>query len=398
MSRAMAGARVPGPPGAGAAPPAGSAPEGSGVLGELAVLKERVDAVLRVFAEGESALLEAVDPELKPVGEQLRGAVAEGKRLRAAFCYWGWRAAGRDDGEDIVRAAAAMELVHAAAVVHDDLIDRSPVRHGRPTAHRALAPGPAGGSGAAGASAGRSLALLVGDLLISWSGQLFADCGLPAAYLRRAGPLWATLARELVAGECLEVLRTRPPGDGRADPESSFQIIRYKTAKYTVEHPLQIGVLLGGGPVALRETFTAYGVPLGEAFQLRDDLLGTFGTPETTGKSNLDDLAGAKPTVLLALARQRATAAERSELRRLLTSPAAGPEAGAGADAGPGRLDRFREIAERTGARRRVEELIALRAEAAADALDRALLAGVLPSHAAETLHALAGRSLARAA
>ncbi|WP_197358563.1 polyprenyl synthetase family protein, partial [Streptomyces clavuligerus] len=332
------GRRTP-PPGHG---PATAAPSA------LDTLKVRVDRALATFARDETALLEAVDPELGPVGEQLRAVVARGKRLRAAFCYWGWRAAGRDDTDDIVRAAAAMELVHAAAVVHDDLIDHSAVRHGSPTAHRALVPpGRAVGDDAARSAAGRALALLAGDLLISWSGQLFTECGLPGAYLNRARPLWATLARELIAGECLEVLRTGPSvldgpegPDGRTPvgADSSLQIVRYKTAKYTVEHPLHIGALLGGAPPALLDTFTAYGVPLGEAFQLRDDLLGVFGEPDTTGKSNLDDITGAKPTVLLALMRQRASDAERQELRALLDPRP---------DAVPGRLARFREIAVR---------------------------------------------------
>ncbi|GGZ59728.1 polyprenyl synthetase [Streptomyces inusitatus] len=360
--------------------------EADGGYGSLAVLKERVDHELGVFARTETALLEAVDPELKPVAEQLRAAIAVGKRLRAAFCYWGWLAAGREDSDDMVRAAASMELVHAAAVVHDDVIDQSGLRHGRPTAHRALIPrGRRGGEDAE--STGRALAILLGDLLISWAGQLFSGCGLPGAYLNRARPLWARLARELVAGECLEVLRTGASGRDPVGADSSLKIIRYKTAKYTVEHPLHIGALLGGAPPALLEVFSAYGVPLGEAFQLRDDLLGVFGAPDVTGKSNLDDIAGARPTVLLALARQRAGAAERCELRALLECPEPGRE----------QLDRFREIAERTGARRRVEELIAVRGDAAAAAVEAGLLGGLLSADAADALHALARTALARA-
>ncbi|MFE7130728.1 polyprenyl synthetase family protein [Streptomyces sp. NPDC057638] len=355
----------------------------------LRAFKARVDGELEVFARRETALLEAIDPDLASVGAQLRAAVSHGKRLRAAFCYWGWRAAGRDDSDDIVRAAAAMELVHAAAVVHDDIIDESAVRHGRPTAHRALArSGDHRADGSARASTGRALALLTGDLLISWSGQLFTECGLPGAYLNRARPLWATLARELVAGECLEVLRTGPGSGGPESADGSLKIVRYKTAKYTVEHPLHIGALLGGARPALLETFSAYGVPLGEAFQLRDDLLGVFGSPDTTGKSGLDDITGAKPTVLLALMRQGATDAERRELGSLLERH---PTAGAG------RLERFREIAERTGARDRVERLITARAETATGAVDAAVRARLLEPPAAEALRALARHCLARA-
>ncbi|MFD5552735.1 polyprenyl synthetase family protein [Streptomyces sp. NPDC127068] len=355
----------------------------------LSALKARVDHELETFVRRETALLEAVDPELKPFGEQLRAIVGHGKRLRAAFCYWGWRAAGRADGDDVVRAAAGVELVHAAAVVHDDLIDRSALRHGVPTAHRALTPPRNRLTRGSGRGAtGRALALLAGDLLISWSGQLFTDCGLPSAYLNRARPLWATLARELVAGECLEVLRSGPGPAVATDPEGSLKIVRYKTAKYTVEHPLHIGALLGGAPPALREVFSAYGVPLGEAFQLRDDLLGVFGAPDSTGKSNLDDLGGAKPTVLLALMRRAATDAEQQEIQVLL---------GRRDEIGPEDLDRFRAIAERTGARRGVEALITARAAAATDALAAGERAGLLPAHAAEALHHLARHCLTRA-
>ncbi|MCB5163936.1 polyprenyl synthetase family protein [Streptomyces bambusae] len=339
-----------------------------------------MDRALADFVERESALLEDIDPDLSVVAAQLRRTTGTGKRLRAAFCYWGWRGAGRDDGEDIVRAAAALELVHAAACVHDDLIDRSALRHGRDTAHRSLADNRPG--------TGRALALLVGDLLISWSGQLFTECGLPAAYLNRARPLWATLARELVAGECLEVLRTRRRDALPPDPARSLQVIRYKTAKYTVEHPLQIGGLLAGAPPALLTAFSAYGVPLGEAFQLRDDLLGVYGTPETTGKSNLDDLTGARPTVLLALTLAAATGSERAELHAALDRP----------EPGAAELEYFRKLADATGARRGVEELIAARAARATAAVTAAHADRLLTTDAAEALHALAARCLTRTA
>jgi geranylgeranyl diphosphate synthase type I len=339
-------------------------------------LRARVDEVLRVFVREETGLLVAIDAQLGPVAQQLSAAVAEGKRLRAAFAYWGWRASGQPDSEAMVRAAAAMELVHAAAVVHDDLIDDSPIRHGVPTAHLALRHAVADGSGCE--ARGRALAMLVGDLLMSWAGQLFAACGLPAAYLARARPLWAALARELIAGECLEILRTRRAPSA----ESSLAIIRYKTAKYTVEHPLHLGGRLAGASPALLETFTAYGVPLGEAFQLRDDLLGVFGDPRRTGKSNLDDLAGAKPTALLAHALTGATPADRARLR-----------AGLGrGDLSASELDELRDIMERSGARARVEEMITQRAAAARCAVARA----ALPAPAAGALLDLAAAATAR--
>ncbi|MEV7980404.1 polyprenyl synthetase family protein [Streptomyces sp. NPDC086519] len=315
--------------------------------------KNRVDEVLRRFVAEEADLFAAVDPLLIPVAEQLEAAAADGKRLRAAFCYWGWRAVGQPDSAALVRAAASMELVHAAAVVHDDLIDDSPLRHGRPTPHLALRTAVRDRPGADAAA--RSLAMLVGDLLMSLAGQLFATCGLPAAYLARARPLWSVLARELIAGECLEILRT---GAG-PDTSASLKVIRYKTAKYTVEQPLLIGGALAGAGERLREGYSAYGLPLGEAFQLRDDLLGLFGAPERTGKANADDVRGQRPTALLAETWRLARADDRERLGALLGSP----------DLDADGLDAVREVMCRLGAPDRIEHMIGARVAEALDAL-----------------------------
>ncbi|MFJ3773384.1 polyprenyl synthetase family protein [Streptomyces sp. NPDC090075] len=326
-----------------------------------AVFKSRVDEVLRRFVAEEADRFAAVDPLLGPVAEQLEAAVADGKRLRAAFCYWGWRAVGQPDSDALVRAAASMELVHAAAVVHDDLIDDSPLRHGRPTAHIALRTAVRDRAGADDSAraltidTARALAMLVGDLLMSLAGQLFATCGLPAAYLARARPLWSVLARELIAGECLEILRT---GAG-PDTTASLKVIRYKTAKYTVEQPLLIGGALAGAGDRLREGYSAYGLPLGEAFQLRDDLLGLFGAPEHTGKANADDVRGHRPTALLAETWRLARDDDRERLGALLGSR----------DLDADGLDAVREVMCRLGAPDRIEAMIGARVATALDAL-----------------------------
>ncbi|MGA5895192.1 polyprenyl synthetase family protein [Streptomyces venetus] len=277
-----------------------------------AAFKARVDGIVGAFLREEAEHLAEIDDVLQPVAQQLQRAAGYGKRLRAAFCYWGWRAAGQPDSDAVMRAAASMELVHAAAIVHDDLIDDSPLRHKQPTVHVALQETLAGRPRARDTA--RDLALLVGDHLIALAGQMFATCGLPAAYLARARPLWAELARELIAGECLEILHTGT----RPDTEASLKVIRYKTAKYTVEHPLLIGGLLAGAAPDLRTGLSAYGLPLGEAFQLRDDLLGLFGEPEHTGKSSLDDIRSHRPTALLAKTWQAALPAQRAELTEVL--------------------------------------------------------------------------------
>jgi geranylgeranyl diphosphate synthase type I len=295
---------------------------------------------LEDFVEAEIAELLALDGELVPVAEQMRVSVAGGKRIRPAFCYWGWRASGQPDTDAMVRAAAALELVHAAAIVHDDLIDRSPLRRGKPTAHEKL---------------GDALAILIGDLLMAWAGQLFHTSGLPRTFLARAVPLWTTMGRELVAGECLEILRT-----GRSpDLARSLAIVRFKTGSYTVERPLQIGAVLGGADPATLHALAAYGRPLGEAFQLRDDLWGVFGDPAQTGKSVLDDLAGHKPTALFALTVAQAAESDRRRLHDLL-----------GGSVTPADAAAVREIMQRSGAPAGVRQMIAERAQTARAALE----------------------------
>ncbi|MFJ2026488.1 polyprenyl synthetase family protein [Streptomyces sp. NPDC087897] len=343
---------------------------------DAALFKSRVDEVLHPFVAREADLFTEIDPSLAPVAAQVEAAVADGKRLRAAFCYWGWRAAGQPDSAALLRAAASLELVHAAAVVHDDLIDDSALRHGRPTAHIAL-------RGAVrrrprSAAAARSLAMLVGDLLMGLAGQLFATSGLPAAYLGRARPLWSVLGRELIAGECLEILCT----GAEPDTGASLRVIRYKTAKYTVEQPLLIGGALAGAGRALREGYSAFGLPLGEAFQLRDDLLGLFGDPERTGKANADDVCGQRPTALLAETWRLAGDEDRDRLRAHL---------------GRRRLDQeglhaVRDVMRRHRAPALVEDMITARVEEALGALHEL----DVPAGAADALGALANSATVR--
>ncbi|WP_282692752.1 polyprenyl synthetase family protein [Streptomyces sp. CC208A] len=385
--------------------------------------KARTDAVLAGFLDEEAAELLAVDEALDPLAEALRATARHGKRLRAAFCYWGWRAAGQPDSDALMRAAAAMELVHAAAVVHDDLIDDSPLRHGRPTAHHAFAtlPDKALPDGAQPHKAhphtvtpptappptappptappptapppaapphtsrrprpaeARALALLLGDHLMALAGRLYTESGLPAAYLSRGRPLWAVLARELVAGEALEILHT----GGAPDTGTSLKVIRYKTAKYTVEQPLLLGALLAGAPAALREGLSLYGLPLGEAFQLRDDLLGLFGDPARTGKAPLDDLRTARPTVLLAETWRTAGPAQRVLLRRALDGDGPPDEE---------ELRKVRALMTELGAPARVEHMITCRVEEAVRTLD----ALDLPAAAHRALTDLAHRAAVR--
>ncbi|MEU7554985.1 polyprenyl synthetase family protein [Streptomyces sp. NPDC044571] len=337
--------------------------------------KDRINEVLVRLADEEEQELLHLHAELSPLTEQLRRSLARGKRIRAAFLYWGWRAAGQPDCEGVIRAAAAMELVHAAACTHDDIIDDSRMRHGQLTAHAAFA------------AAGRrstALAMILGDLLMGYAGHLFTTCGLPGGYLARTVPLWSTLLRETMAGEFLEVLRTDAAGGRVPQVAQSLEVARYKTAKYTVERPLHLGATLGGAPRALLDAFSGYGLPLGEAFQLRDDLLGTFGDPATTGKSNLDDLRDAKPTALLALTLAAADEDDRRLLAKLVGNP----------DLGQEEASSVRTLMERCGARRQVEDMIRERITQARGALERVPMPVEARSALCELADTAAERSL----
>jgi geranylgeranyl diphosphate synthase type I len=375
--------------------------------------RRRIDTYLHRLVDDEEAELVRLSGELAPLCAQLRSSLTRGKRMRAAFLYWGWRAAGQPDCEGVIRAAAAMELVHAAACTHDDIIDDSRLRHGVPTAHVAFAEAGARGWGTANPYPGSvrrrslrhdsvwneslrtdslrtdslrtdplqtdplrtgslppdyarqeksaALAMMLGDLLMGYAAQVFATCGLPGAYVARTVPLWSTLLRETVAGEFLEVLRT---GSDAPEVTESLEVARYKTAKYTVERPLHMGATLGGAPRRVMEAFTAYGLPLGEAFQLRDDLIGTFGDPAVTGKSNLDDLRDRKPTALLATTLSLLTPDARRLFEKTLDNPVL--------DQSDAAL--VRRLMEECGARGRIEEMISERMAEARGALDSVAL------------------------
>ena len=252
-------------------------------------LRVRVRKHLDDFISIQVPRLDGVGEDLDVFTEALTDLMNGGKRLRPAFCYWGWRAAGGADTENAVKAATALELLQACALVHDDVMDGSDTRRGLPAAHRRFA------------------ALHRGN---EWLGSP-EDFGLGAA-------LYDEMRTELMAGQYLDLLEQ---ARGGGSIERAERVIRFKSAKYTIERPLHLGVLLAGGSPELLTTFTNYGLPLGEAFQLRDDVLGVFGDPSETGKPAGDDLREGKRTVLIAKALETASPSQASKIRRHLGDP-----------------------------------------------------------------------------
>lgn len=247
-----------------------------------------------------------------------------GKLLRPAFCYWGHVAAGGHpaDPAGLLRAAASLDLLHVSALVHDDIIDASDTRRGVAAAHHQFAShhktmGGRGGDAAFGSAA----AILLGDLLLMWSVELFEESRLAPERMDRARSLLATMRTEVVCGQYLDVgasFGVTPSGSLSDELDVARRILEYKTARYSVLRPLQVGAALGGGSAALETALSDIGSLVGRAFQMRDDVLGVFGDPSVTGKPAGDDLREGKRTVLVLTALQCADSTQREGLESLL--------------------------------------------------------------------------------
>ena len=233
-----------------------------------------------------------------------------GKRLRPAFAYWGWRAvADRDADASVLRLFAALELLHACALVHDDVIDDSATRRGLPTVHRLFAQTHRDRHWSGSADQfGLSAAILLGDLALVWADDIVATADLPADAQRRVQRVWADIRTEVLGGQYLDIVAE---SSGATTVASAMTVNTYKTASYTVTRPLQLGVAAAADRPDVLAIFHEVGNDLGVAFQLRDDVLGVFGDPAVTGKPSGDDLRSGKRTVLLAEAVELADKSDR---------------------------------------------------------------------------------------
>jgi geranylgeranyl diphosphate synthase type I len=283
-------------------------------------LRSRVAEALHAHLDAQrETLLEVGEPVLDLI-DAVADLLSGGKRLRPAFLYWGYRAFGGQDSAALVRAASAMELFQAAALLHDDVMDHSDLRRGRPTAHRAFAArhAQAGWSGSS-TEFGLAAATLAGDMCLNWSDEMFAGSGLPAEQLGRARPVFDTMRTQLMGGQYLDVLTSAQEWDQMSYSErldQCLRVIRYKSAKYSIEHPVLLGASAIGATAQSRQSLSEFGLALGEAFQLRDDVLGVFGDPESTGKPAGDDIREGKRTVLIATALHRGTPAQGRTVAR----------------------------------------------------------------------------------
>ncbi|MFM1986218.1 MAG: hypothetical protein RIS18_435 [Actinomycetota bacterium] len=277
-------------------------------------IRPRIQECLDEFIKEQRPILNEVSLSLDPLADYAHEFLSGGKRLRAAFCYWGYIGAGGKDSKEIICASTALELLQACALVHDDVMDASDTRRGKPSIHKRfetmheeskwLGDKKQFGSGGA---------ILLGDLLLSWADEMLINSGLPANDLFRGKKIYDLMRTELMAGQYLDIFEQ---ARGGGSIENALNVIRYKSAKYTIERPLHLGGALASDNKQILQAYTDYGLPLGEAFQLRDDVLGVFGDPSETGKPAGDDLREGKRTVLIEMTFQKATDSQKKELNK----------------------------------------------------------------------------------
>jgi geranylgeranyl diphosphate synthase type I len=322
-------------------------------LDRLHDIRLRIDAVLTTFLDTKAVELPGGDIVKNLMADIRLSVLHGGKRLRPLLCYLGWLAAGGNDRPEAVTAAASLELFHTAALAHDDIMDASDTRRGYPTLHRRLArlyPGhqPLDRVNRFATSA----AIIAGDLCLMWSDEMLQTSGLTPNALHEASPLLATMRTEVMIGQYLDICP--PPNEGSWRTYADM-VNLYKTARYTITRPLQIGGALAGATGSLLASYLQIGDPLGHAFQLRDDLLGVYGHPDITGKPNIDDLREGKRTVLIALALQHATPEQATIIRTTLGAPNLTHD----------QAQQLRTILTDTGARRQTERLITTKTQCA---------------------------------
>ncbi|MCX2933334.1 polyprenyl synthetase family protein [Mycobacterium sp. CVI_P3] len=289
-----------------------------------------------------------------------------GKRVRPAFAYWGYRAvtaepdAPVDDG--ILLLISALELLHACALVHDDVIDDSATRRGMPTAHVHFTElHRSRGWRGSSEQFGRSAAILLGDLSLVWADDIITTADLPGDGRQRVQRVWSDIRTEVLGGQYLDIVAE---SSGAESIESAMNVNTYKTASYTVSRPLQLGAAAAADRPDVQRIFYELGTDLGVAFQLRDDVLGVFGDPAVTGKPSGDDLRSGKRTVLLAEAVQRAADSDPAAADRL--------RAGIGTELTDAEVRQLCDVIESVGALAAVEAHIELLTNRALGLLERA--------------------------
>lgn len=310
------------------------------IRSELANFKQEVDRETEIYLDRVLREVSVRDPFIaEAIRYVKRLALSGGKRLRAAFMYYGYLAGDGKDRERMIRAAVSIELVHLFLLIHDDIIDRDAKRHGITTIHEHFREiGNNLFSNRDSAHFGNSMAIIVGDMVGALGNQIIFESGFPSDRVLRALSKLQEIVSYTVVGEAQDILIEYR---GKATEEEILSMYEHKTARYTVDGPLQLGLLLADGSQALSEALSRYAIPLGIAFQIQDDILGVFGTEEKLGKPVGSDIEEGKITILVSRASTLASKSERKELFSILKK---------GKALLLRDVERFREILQTSGA------------------------------------------------
>ncbi len=341
----------------------------------------------RFFTDNAARITEIGGPVAESLGHLRDFVLGGGKRIRPTYGWVGYVATvdPKNTDEDpvaVLRAVSALELIQACALIHDDIIDASDTRRGKPTVHRAIAAEHAqrGWHGDSNIY-GENVAILIGDLALAWADDMWRYSGVSDEALQRAAEPWRGMRSEVIGGQILDIALE---ASGSESAELADSVNRFKTAAYTVERPLHLGAAIAGADERTIDALRGYGRDIGIAFQLRDDLLGVFGDPAVTGKPAGDDLREGKRTVLYALALEAADATDPAAAEKL--------RAGIGSATDPADIAELARIIESTGAVDVTEERITRLTKSGLKHLEGAAITDA----AVETLTALAIKSTSR--
>lgn len=343
-------------------------------------LVDVVDSRIHSFLEDRAEEMTQISPDLDHILAYANSMLTGGKRFRARFCYWGWRAIEQtssdnplggvetlEDVSPVIALAASLEVFHAAALVHDDIMDNSDTRRGLPAAHKAFESIHRDRTySGEPAHFGASTALLLGDLLLAWSDDLLGAAleGLSPEVQGSTRLQFSRMRQEVTLGQYLDIHEEAAwLHHGESERiERALRVVTYKSAKYSMEAPLLIGASLAGASAEALEDLANFGLPLGIAFQLRDDVLGVFGDSEVTGKPSGDDLREGKRTVLIARAEASMPEGSKRVFNELLGDRALSPE----------QIEVMQSTLRDTGALDDVEDMIHDYADTAMAALEGA--------------------------
>jgi len=313
---------------------------------ELSELRASINSVLDDFTKARSRALTDIGSELQPVASAMSEFITDGgKRFRPIFAYLGYLGTGAAPRHEIVRACTALELVHVCALIHDDVMDGSDTRRNKPAIHKLFQSLHDDQSYEGNSERfGLASAILLGDLALVWADRLLVESGISREEFISAQEVFSDMRDELMAGQYLDVLEGAL---ATTSVERSLKVARFKSGKYSIERPLHFGAALAGKP-DFNEVYSRFGLPLGEAFQLRDDLLGVFGDPKITGKPAGDDIREGKRTVLIAITMENADQSQRNTMTSALGNSQLSEDD----------VAQVQEIIVKTGARDDVEKLI----------------------------------------